>query len=430
MTLKFNRLNITALERKTFKLHLIYSFLEGIMAGMILLNEIVFLRSLNGPNALIAILFQTSVIIFIFSILLNEIMRRIHNKKRLLVVTGIITRIPLFVFLFFPKSALPEGDAGFYHVVFLAIFFVYYMANPIVVPTINLLLKTNYSHQNFGKLYSYSTSVKKIVVIASTFLFGILLDWDNYSYTYIFPALGIINIISIVLLARIEYVQPKGNAVRQNYFRLIKKSLFRFIAILKNNKPYRDFEIGFMMYGFAFMLSKAIIDIFMVKVLDLNFSSIAFYKNIYNTLAIIILPYYGKLIGKIDPRRYSIFTYLSMIFYVLFLALGEFIDANFEFLGLKIYYILLPSFISFGIFTAMMALQFYIGSAYFCKPHEAADYQSIHLSLVGIRALVSPLLGIWFFELLGFQPVFLIAIASLGIGIMVLIASMRKHKIL
>ena len=33
-------------ERKTFVLHMSYSFLEGIIAGLIILNEFVFVKSL------------------------------------------------------------------------------------------------------------------------------------------------------------------------------------------------------------------------------------------------------------------------------------------------------------------------------------------------------------------------------------------------
>ncbi|PID89494.1 MAG: hypothetical protein CSB01_01560 [Bacteroidia bacterium] len=422
----FKNLNTTPREKDAFRLHLAYSVFEGIIAGFLLLNEIIFIKSLNGTNALLAILFQTSVVILIFSIFLNELLSRVRRKRKLLFVTALITRAPLFLLFFFPDNIAQMADNRIYHVIYLLIFLIFNLANPIVLPIINLLLKVNYKHENFGKFYSYATSVKKTVVLLSTFFFGLLLDYDNAAYTYVFPFIGIMAIFSIYLLSKIDFNPENQSLHTRNYFLLVKESLLYLIKIVKKNKAYRDFEIGFMLYGFAFMISKAIIDIYMVKVLDLNFSSIAFYKNTYNTLAIITLPFFGKLIGKIDPRKFAIFTYLSMIFYILFLALAEYVPFYFEFTGLKIYYVLILSFLSFGIFTAMMALQFSIGSAYFCAPEEAANYQSIHLSLVGIRALFSPLVGIWFFELFGFQIVFSLANFSLFLGIFVMIWSMKR----
>ena len=68
-----------------------------------------------------------------------------------------------------------------------------------------------------------------------------------------------------------------------------------------------------MFYGFAWMATAAVITIFFEKVLHLNYSSIAFYKNAYNTLAILLLPYFGKLIGKIDPRKFAVYTFGFML---------------------------------------------------------------------------------------------------------------------
>jgi hypothetical protein len=50
-------------ERKTFRLHLAYSFIEGILAGLIALNEFVFVKSLLGTGYQLSVLFQFSVVV-------------------------------------------------------------------------------------------------------------------------------------------------------------------------------------------------------------------------------------------------------------------------------------------------------------------------------------------------------------------------------
>jgi len=76
----------------------------------------------------------------------------------------------------------------------------------------------------------------------------------------------------------------------------------------------------------------------------------------------------------------------------------------------------------------MMGIVWYIGSAYFSKDENAADYQSVHLSLTGFRSAFAPLVGIFFYKIIDFSGVFLIGIVSLLAAIAVLIISLRRHK--
>jgi len=75
-----------------------------------------------------------------------------------------------------------------------------------------------------------------------------------------------------------------------------------------------------------------------------------------------------------------------------------------------------------------MALLWFIGSAYFCKKEEAAQYQSVHLSLTGFRAIMSFQLGIIFYQLWGYTATFGIAVGSLAIAVVYMIWSYRKDS--
>jgi hypothetical protein len=82
-----------------------------------------------------------------------------------------------------------------------------------------------------------------------------------------------------------------------------------------------------------------------------------------------------------------------------------------------------------GFFAATMALLWNIGSAYFCKDVDAANYHSIHLTLTGYRSLLAPFLGIIFYHWLGFLGAFLIGIGLLVIAIGLMIWSEKKFKV-
>ncbi|MBN2237434.1 MAG: hypothetical protein JW729_07730, partial [Bacteroidales bacterium] len=199
----FKTTHLNTKEKITFRLHLLYNFLEGIVLGILALNEFVFIKSLKGTNFELGILFQFSVIVFTGLIFINEFLRRIQNKKKLLLITALLTRLPLFLLVFFPKSDAAMQGNGIFHFIFLAVFFMYYLAAPIVLPNINLFLKSSYRHENFSRLYSSATSLNKIVMLVVTFAYGLLLDWNPYAYTYVFPFVAVVGIGSIHLLSKI-----------------------------------------------------------------------------------------------------------------------------------------------------------------------------------------------------------------------------------
>lgn len=417
-------------EKRTFSLHLSYSVIEGILAGIIALNEFVLVKSLMGSGYQVSILFQFATVVFIFLIFFNEFLRRIKDKKGLLRRTAIITRLPLLLLFFFPRNPEQLTGTSVYHFIFLFIFLAYYLANPVVFPSINLFLKNAYSHENFGRLFSYATTVNKIVMMVTTFVYGWMLDADNYIFVYVFPVAAILGICSIFLLSMIPYRECQRPEPSQTIWQGIRQSVRQMTLVLKNNTPYRHFQSGFMFYGFGFMGSYTVIILFFEYGLGLNYSSVAFYRNGYNLLAIAMLPFFGKLIGRIDPRRFAAISFLSMVVFILSLIMTIYVDGHVMVFGIKLYYTMLAYIFFHGIFAATMSLIWSIGSAYFCLPNEAGTYQSIHLGLTALRSLFAPLLGVLFYELWGFTIAFAIAVAMLLAGSIIMIWSEKNHSVI
>ncbi len=194
-------------ELKSFKLHVSFSVIDGLIRGALILNEFVFVKSLNGSSYQLSFLFQSSVIVLLLSIVFNELIFRSKNKRRLLRKAGFLTHLPMLALLFFPRNPEIYAVDSIYHYIFLFIFFSYYLSYPITLPAINLFLKNAYSKDNFGKLYSISTSIRQVLQMLVIFLFGWLLDIDNYAFTYIMPTLGVLGFISIIMLTHIDYIQ-------------------------------------------------------------------------------------------------------------------------------------------------------------------------------------------------------------------------------
>ncbi len=426
--MKLKLQNLDPVERKVFRIHMSYSFIEGIIMGVLALNEFVLIKSLKGSNFQIGVLFQLSVIMLLFSVLFNEFLKRTKNKPGMLRKVALFTRLPLLLLIFFPHSLDTYLEFPVFQYLFLIVFLLFFLANPIIFPSINLFLRTNYKGSHFGTLYSYATTLNKVVMLFATFGFGLLLDNDPYAYVYVYPVLAGLGIGSVLLLSKIPFEQTRIEP-KVGFFVSVKRSLSNMWQIITKNKPYRDFEIGFMFYGFAWMTTIAVITIFFDRVLNMNYSTVAFYKNAYNILAILILPFFGRLIGKIDPRKFAAFTFLSLLLFLFFLALTEYFPQSFEFFGIKVYYSLILAYLAHAVFAATMSLLWFIGSAYFAKDQDAANYQSVHLTLTGVRGMFAPIMGVMFYELFGFSWTFGIAIFSLSIAIILMLVSMKTKKL-
>lgn len=424
--MKLFRLDICCEERRTFRLHLAYSIIEGFILAVLALNEFVFIKSMLGSNYQVAMLFQFSMLVFLLLLFVNEFLKRIRKRRVFLQYVGIITRLPLMLLFFFPRSPEMYDGNSLYHLIFLGIFLMYSLAAPVINPTINLLLRANYKHQNFGKLYSIATSVNKIVLLVMTFLYGWLLDYDNYAFVYVFPVIALLGIVSIHLLSKINYTPPAVMSTKERFRKSVMRSVINMYRIVRTNKPYLHFEVSFMFYGIAFMFTAPVMTIFFYDALDLNYSSMAFYKNAYNILAILILPFFGRLIGRIDPRKFAVLTFSSLALYLFFLMITQYFSNSIELLGIKIYFTLIAYVLFHGVFAGTMVLLWNIGSAYFGKVDEADIYQSTHLFLTGVRALFAPLFGIYVYQKYGFTITFLLGIFLTAIAISMLIWSYKR----
>ena len=428
MPFKSSTLNLTAGERRVFRIHTAYSILEGVIAGVLALNEFVFIKSLHGSSYQLSVLFQFSVLVFLVLLVFNEMLKRIRNKANLLRVTGILTRLPLFVLVFFPGTHAAMSGNSFYHYIFLAVFLIYYLGNPAIFPIINLLLKHNYRLEVFGKLYSLATFWNKVVMLLTTFVYGLLLDADNFAFRWVFPIIAVIGFLSLVLLSRIPYEEKEIFAPAKKFFASILDSGMNMYRTWTGNKAFHHFEIGFLFYGFAFMSTITVITLFFERSLHLNYSGVAFYKNSYNVLALLFIPFFGRLLGRIDPRKFAAITFATIFLYLLSLALTSWFPGYTIVMGIKIYYFLLLYILGQALFAATMSLLWSIGSAYFCRPEEAADYQSVHLFLTGTRAVFAPILGVIFYEMYGFEFTFMVGAAFALIAVVVMIWSYRRDK--
>ncbi len=415
-------------EKQTFRHHFWYSVLEGVFLGVFALNEFVLLKALKGNEMQVGYLFQFGAMVLLASSVLNELLRRAKNKRKTVIWAAVITRSPLLFVAFFP-SFIGSENTLIWTQLFLLIFLIFSFTNPLIMPIINALLKQNYRHENYGTYYGYASAASKIVMLIVTFGTGALFDIQPLAYRYVYPFLAVIGVWSVYILMKIPYEEPQKSDFVPRLWQSVRDSFGRMVLIMKRNRAFFDFQAGFMFYGMAWLMCVTVIAIFLEKSLHLSYSDIAFYRNYHTLLTIGLTPFLGKLLGRIDPRKFGIYTFLTMLLYLVFMFLTDFFRFKTNLMGIEIYWMMLIANTFYGFFGALMGLLWNIGSAYFAKEHEIADYQAVHLTFTGIRGAAAPLIGVWVLQFIGFRGVFLAGVTSLSIAILIQYLSLKKRKL-
>ncbi|HPG73751.1 MAG TPA: MFS transporter [Bacteroidales bacterium] len=418
-------------EARTFVLHLFYSVFEGSLFGAFLMNEFVFLKSLQGSSYMLGVLFVFSMAVFSLLIFGNELLRRNSDKRKLLRVTALVTRLPLLAFLFFPADISVYTSGTHWHFAFMGIFLIFYLGTPVTYPTMNLLLRHNYRSEIFGKLFGYANTVSKLFAFVATFVFGWMLEHNYSVFRYVYPACGIMGLLSLWSLSSVPYVVDKPLRLAKGFLKSIKQSMHDMKNILVRDKDFFQFELSFMIYGIGFMLTVAAVTLYLESELALSYFSYAAYRNYAAVLTIVTMPLFSRVIDKTDPRRFARMAYILMLFYILLILITEWIPWHVNSGIYQIFPTLLLAFTFMGVFNGSMGILWYIGSSYYCNDKSlSGDYQSVHLSFVGIRALIAPLLGVYFYESFGYVFTFAFAIFILLIAISITVYSQLSRPII
>ncbi len=396
-------------ERRTFILHILYSIMDGVCLGVLALNEFVFLKDVGAGSLQVGILFQVQAFVMPFAIFLTYFISRVKEKKKLLAKIALYTRLPLLLFVFYPDNIHASPYKGFFIALYLLIFLLYYIANPIILPVLNLFTKAIYRPNRFGRLFSYSLILNQIVLFVTTIIFGRLLDWHTSSYKYVFAIFGVVSFYSIYIITLIPYKEPKIKQIPRGprFWRTVGRIFRDSVFILTKEKAFFDFEKGMMVYGTGYMMALTVVTIYLSQQFHLSFSEVAFYKNITIFISILSFPVFGRIMDDGgDPRRFAIVSFtFAGLFYAL-LAVAGIVDNQLLFEGHRIIILLLVAFLLQGLFSGSMALIWGIGATYFAPREEAARFHAVHLSLTGIRGLIGPILGVVVNYLFGFYGAF------------------------
>mgnify|MGYP005841543605 CR=1 FL=1 len=356
------------ITKKTFFLHSRALFLEGILSGVWLLNDVVARKYFIANPFLITLLVMAPSASLILSLPLGPLMAK-RKKKNFFIFAGLLRLSLLLIPLC--RDALS----------FVALAAITSASYPIFFTAQNAIIKENYPESKRGRLFGLIYSFSGFIAIVTSLSLGYIYDFFKNSIVYVYPVAGLCGFLSCYLLSRVVEKEKSTN----------KSFLVNPFEILKKEKKFRLFEISFFSYGTGFMMMLPLLPLFLVDHLKVSYSQASFLNGFFFQGMIVLFSWIiGRLSDSINPLILTKGGFLFLVFYPLSLSMANSVVVA--------YFV----YAWYGISMAIVNVTWYLSPLTFCRiSEEASSFMAVHVALAGVRAFIAFPLGTTLYSISG-----------------------------
>lgn len=333
--------------------------------------------------------------------------RQMEGKAKLPFVIGSWVPARLLLFLM-PLATLPW--------LFVGLVSGLQFVGTISTPAYTTLMRDIYPDRARGRLLGYVRVCAQAMMFVSTLAAGRLLD-HVVSYRYLFPAAGVLGLLAAYSFSKVRALPDAPPGPSPDQARQLTTPAFvrDTLAILKENVGYRWFALSVFTYGFGNLMVVPLYALYQIDVLGISNTQIANLANFSSLLSIAGMFFWGRFI---DRRGAPVTVLLSIVLIAAIPLVYLFAHsvsgllvaaalAGFGFAGIELSY-----------------MQSILGYA---EPGRAAQYQSLHSLLLGIRGVLAPLVGVPLMKAWGYPAAFWLAFALMVAGGVLQWAATRRE---
>lgn len=405
--------NLTAGERSTAKLLLWAALANGVVSSLSQTQDIIARKALLAQDWQLMLMMMIWPVSNFFSIWWGRIFEKSCHQSRYFLLVGFLGRFSLIYGVWI--STMNE---------FLVLLTLMFSMNSLLIPAQNTIYQKNIDIRRRAKIYGYTISLGMLVSIGFTFLAGRVLDSHENYFRYILVVTGIFGLISCTLLSlvKIQNKPTSSECSTINWRLMMLDPIHRTLKLLKENKQFAAFERSYSIYGMGFIMMTPIIPIYLVDVLRLSYTTNFLAKGVISQVGLLVLsPYIGKIHDRIHPFLFASIAFGTLFIYPVLIIVSSLFAAE----PLVSIPLVFAAYLVFGIAMAAVNISWNMSSIYFAGHEDAAMYQSVHVTLTGVRGIIAPGLGLVLMKLLGIRAVFVVAAAFLLTASLI---SFRDHR--
>lgn len=353
-------------SRYTYRLHARAALLEGILAGVLVTNDVVARKTLNAGPFQIMLLTMAPSAAWLLALVLA---RRFEDvpQRRVFFWAGLLGRLSLL------GMAFVTGPWAF-----LAILVWSAVVQTVVIPAQNAVYQANYDPAIRGRLFGRTQVFLGAATAAAALGAGFWMNADPQAYRWLYPVAGIAGFAATQVFGSIRLRRTTLAGADPSPKRP-RPALWR---ILLEDPAFRRFEAAMFVYGLGFMCMLPVMALLFVDELHMDYADASLAKGVvFSAVPVVALTFAGRMHDRLGLERVAIRSYVVL---ALFAAGMAVVRTPAQVVAL---------FAFFGLGMAGVNIAWSMGPIKFAPPGDAARYMGVHVALVGIRALIGHPLG-------------------------------------
>lgn len=310
-----------------------------------------------------------------------------HRRNKILpnlICAWILARVPFF---FFP-----------YIESFAAMFIccsVYQLFSRASTPALMEILKRNIAKNTREYAFSlyYGLSVVEGIIIG----LGLtqILEFSNNNWRAIFLICALISLSSVVLQLRIKVSEEKESLLPPPQKKFIIQAIKESFQLMRTRRDFAIFQWGFMIGGFALMITSPVRSIFIADALPVSIADVALARWVFVGLGIAGSSLiWKKALELFGIHRLIVWILLGFGLFPLILLLSSTHLAWFYFAHLV-----------YGITQGGSHLIWHLSGTIFAGDQNSTPFTTLNVLMIGIRGAIGPVLGGFLCNYLGPMPV-------------------------
>jgi MFS family permease len=339
--------------------------LEGIFNGIWQLNDVVARKTLHADRLWVTLLLMAPSVSMLLAMFVGPSLEG-RDKRPFFLWAGILGR-GLLLF----AAGVREPWA------FVALMGTSALTWAFLFPLQNAVYQSNYMPAERGRLFGIGSSVAGLFSVMTALAVGWLYDWKPGAYRWVYPAAALAGVGTCWMFSR---VHQKGLWKRGRSE--IRNPLRHAWEILRDDRDFRLFEVGFFLYGMAFMMMAPLIPLYLVDELKASYSQASFCKVVlYQSMLVLTSWVWGRFSGWLHPSGVGALTFAGLALFPVLLGLASTPSAAYG------------AFLAFGLCMAGVEVAWVMGPIAYAGGRDSSSYMAVHTALAGARALLGHPLG-------------------------------------
>ncbi|GBE30612.1 MAG TPA: MFS transporter [Bacteroidetes bacterium] len=349
--------------------------LAGPTMAVIRFGEVIARKSLDADPLMITLLTMVMPVSSLAALWVGQILTG-RDQRPFILVAGIISSLALMSGIFMTNV---------YHLLLMFVFF--FLPFTVQLTGQSRILQQHIARDKQGGLFGFSNGLRESMAAVVSLGAGYYMDHLTGGFRHVFLFAGVFNLLSTFVYASMPTKADRSAKMERFVFKHFTQPLKDMVALLKRRPDFFRFEMGFMVYGIAFMTTLPVVPLFLVDELGLDYATIGMARGtVFQLLIIPSMALFGRWFDRLSVHMLAsrVFTILA-VFPLLLIGAKIFPTMSLTFVY--------AAFISFGIAMGGVIVLWNISSVRFAGDEDAGIYQSVHLTAMGVRGMFAPLLA-------------------------------------